>query len=257
MPKKKIKFSERFPEDSLNRKISLQHFLMLKDYKKDFTKEITSIEQGNEVIKTIQSLKEAVNDQITILKTQQIKSNLEEQKTNKNESEKTDYIEIYKEFLKIKNFKDFPNQEINYNMQERDVKAKLLFSKSKKIFEFKVFIRDTEGDQSISADLSYNGKTLWEYDSQENEEGSFYEENCKSFIEDANLNEIDNRKFQFIVIDVSLSILEVLADKYGEKDDYGMGWGVDEEILQTIFKIEEKSRSKRTRKDTETDEEDK
>lgn len=260
MSKRKTKFSERFPEDSLHNKITLQEFLKLKDNSDCLTKAINTSEEGKEVLETIKNLKAAVEDRITILATEKLKSEVNHlEKPNTNQPEKIDYVKIYKEFLKIKSFKDIPHQDVSDNSQERDVKAKLFFAKNKKNFYFNVYILDVEGDETVRADLSYEKKKLWDLsyeDCYDRFEGSFNKENCELVIKEAKLDEIDKREFELIIIDLSRAIIKVLEDKYGKEDEFGVGFGVTKSKLFDLFKKSMKDANTDSDSDGYSDEED-
>ena len=233
MSNKKFKYSEKFQNGQLQ---IISEFLDI-----NISSLISSIQgstQAKQILEKIEEIKSAVEDKLK-------ESYVDEFKTQENKNEK-DFVDFYKNQLTLIKYKDTPEQDLSYNWQSRAVVAEFCLEKEKQNLILKIDHEDTEGDKNIKGCLSYKIKekifeSIWDWKYAEYAEDTydFNTEIANKLFNKTKLDEVDKREIKYAIKYLTLAMIKFLEDKYGEEDEYGMNYGIEEEDLNMILKIEE------------------
>jgi len=228
MSNKKFKYSEKFQNGQLQ---IISEFLDI-----NISSLISSIQgstQAKQMLEKIEDIKSAVEDKLK-------ESYVDESKKQENINEE-DFVDFYKNQLTLIKYKDTPEQDYSYNMQSRAVVAEFCLGKEKQNLILEIDHEDTEGDKRIEGCLSYKIKekiieSIWDW--EEEDTYDFNTEIANKLFSKTKLDEVDKREVKYAIKDLTLAMIEFLEDKYGEEDEYGMSYGIEEEDLNMILKIQ-------------------
>jgi hypothetical protein len=162
---------------------------------------------------------------------------IDENKQNLTMMHDIDYIQFYLDQIKMIYYSDIPKQNLSLNEQERLVDAKFQIGNSNQIIQLFIHNMYKDGDEDVNATLSYlidNTKNIiWLI-----EDDVVFNKNIgENLLTNSGLRQVDKRETKFCIKDMSIAILDILEDKYGEEDEYGMDYGITDQMLNKILEL--------------------
>ena len=161
---------------------------------------------------------------------------IEENKQNLLIKKDIDYIQFYLDQIKLIYYTDIPKQNLSLNEQERLIDAKFQIGQNQ-IIQLIIHNTNVEGNQKVKASLSYlidnTREIIWSISNSD----VFNRNIGENLLINSGLRQVDKREIKYGIRDISIAIFDLLEDKYGEEDEYGMDYGITDQMLNKILEI--------------------